>query len=442
MCSNGVAELENFLHHSSEDRATRTMATTMYVLAHWQLAGRSMSHRVPSMLFVNGGTTRDPLDHCAENWSVGGCNRNPSKSGCGPIFVGDGEDAQLDMHKTILMRERTAHYDEVNLNHYAAWFEEAKDVRFGYGRVGYYARMWDEELGWMTDTTRDIILRLDRPEDHEAFRNDLFENPTRLIEPRGAGQAMKDLSKTLSIAGSLTPAQWDSKLTEGIVKLGLPILFLPHLADAPLNQGVPLQMLIKAKQFAKTRDIFAPVVPALSLPAERHLGDYGRLLRKRLRHLPAAYEFSVLTMAHQLGEVCARIVQKMTPGAGLNAQGALYMHLHLAAFRGVVIGIHSLAYHGLGIDTGCDHADVAKLLDHLRTHGPMSPRDVLRKFQKFDAATRDQLLQVLEAEGVIRYDAKMIVAVPLPEFIQALHDRDEFAEPSFLRSGASNGNAA
>lgn len=429
MFTNELPELENFLHHCSEDRATRTMAVTMYVLTHWQLAGRSLTPQVPSMLLVNGGTKRDPIDYCAMDWSDGCNSRIPSESGSGPIFVGTYEGARPDMLKTILLRSRSPTHETECIKHYAAWFEEAKNVRFGCGRVGYYAQMWDDELGWITDTTRDLILRLDRPEDHAAFRTDVFENPIRLINPVGAAQAERNIRKTLCIAGSLMADQWDSKLTEGILKLGLPILFLPHLASSPLNEGTKYELYIKAKNFSKMRGAFASIAPSLNISEDHHIGHYEHLLRKRLQNLPASYEFSVLTMAHELGEVCARIIRVMLPKERLNVQSAFYMHLHIMAFRGIVIGIHSLAYHGLGIATDCDPSEVTKLLDHLRSHGPISPRDFLRKFQKFTAPTRDQLLELLAAEGVIRYVAKKISAVPLPEFIQALHDRQEFAEP-------------
>jgi hypothetical protein len=39
---------------------------------------------------------------------------------------------------------------------------------------------------------------------------------------------------------------------------------------------------------------------------------------------------------------------------------------------------------------------------------------------------------LLVAEGVIRIDSKQISAVPLAEFVQALHDREVFVEPAFL----------
>jgi hypothetical protein len=156
-------------------------------------------------------------------------------------------------------------------------------------------------------------------------------------------------------------------------------------------------------------------------------------LRKRLRNLPAAYEFAILTMMHELGEVCARIVQNMTPGGiGSLTQSAIYMDFHAMAFRGIVIGIHSLAYHGFGLDAAAPRPTVAKLLDRLRSDGPMTRRNFLRKFQDHSAESRDRLLGLLAAEGIIRIDNNSISPVPLGEFIQALHDRPEFAEPKFL----------
>ena len=57
------AVLAGFIHGCSPDPATRTMATTALVFSLWQLAGRRMSPRPPSMILLNAGEAApDPID--------------------------------------------------------------------------------------------------------------------------------------------------------------------------------------------------------------------------------------------------------------------------------------------------------------------------------------------------------------------------------------------
>jgi hypothetical protein len=410
------------------------MTAAMYVLAHWQLAGRSLTRLVPSALLVSAGAELDEIDCLVKEWSVDiGCKIDPSASGTRLPFFGNFEEARETMLLMIHKLQELRSPNEAAIESFRSRFQAAKELRFGYGRIGYYSKVWDEDLGWMTDTTHDLVLRLDHPEDHSGFRKDVFETPGKLLIPLGAGEARKNLCKTLSVTGSLQPAQWDSQLTEGILRLGLPTVFLPHLAKDLRKEGTDFEMIIRTLQFVNRRAKFMPVFPAVSISKEYPFGVYEQLLRKRLRNLPAAYEYSMLTLAHELSVVCALIVENMTPlGCRLDAQSALWTDLYAMAFRGIVIGTYSLAYHGHGLDTDRPHKEVLKLLTHLRSHGPMSLRDFLRKFQTFDAASRDRLLELLVAEGVIRIDAKQISAVPLAEFVQELHDRDMFVEPPFL----------
>ncbi len=44
---------------------------------------------------------------------------------------------------------------------------------------------------------------------------------------------------------------------------------------------------------------------------------------------------------------------------------------------------------------------------------------------------RDALLGQLAGEGLIALEQRMITAVPLAEFVRALHARNEFPEPAY-----------
>ena len=65
-------ELAEFLQGCSADASTRTIATTALVLTLWQMAGRHMTSRLPSMLLLNAGDAADPIDVFIGEHATGG----------------------------------------------------------------------------------------------------------------------------------------------------------------------------------------------------------------------------------------------------------------------------------------------------------------------------------------------------------------------------------
>jgi hypothetical protein len=101
----------------------------------------------------------------------------------------------------------------------------------------------------------------------------------------------------------------------------------------------------------------------------------------------------------------------------------------------VVIGVASLAYHGRGFDAGVTHSSVVQLMEHLRANGPVSRRDLQRKFPLWlKAGKRDSLLDRLAQEGLVICQDKLVSAVPLSDYIQWLHQRPEFPVEGCLSS--------
>jgi hypothetical protein len=76
-----------------------------------------------------------------------------------------------------------------------------------------------------------------------------------------------------------------------------------------------------------------------------------------------------------------------------------------------------------------------QLLEHLRTNGPQTRRDLQRKFPKWlKAGRRDVLLDRLSDEGLVFCPDTVVTAVPLSEFISWLHRRPEFPVEGCLSS--------
>jgi hypothetical protein len=269
------------------------------------------------------------------------------------------------------------------------------------------------------------ILRLDRPEDHAAFRADVVTRPERLLHPQGPGNGLVTANKALAVSGSLREAEWDSELVRGLVELGLPMFFLPHLGRQPLVVSDPLRM----KAMTSMPGTFGqqgpwPIVAEAHLPAFPWMQHYEDQLRRRLNRLPGAYEVTILRAVHELAPVCVRIVEQFSaPGTPHEELSKTFEDLYSMALRGMVMGVAGLSYHGLGIGPWEQHGALVDVLQHLRRSGPTSRRDFQRKFRVRKVDGRDALLGQLAAEGLVYLEAKMITAVPLAEFVQILHTR-------------------
>jgi hypothetical protein len=428
--------LAEFLLTSSPDPVTRTMAGAMMTLTLSQVAGRSMTPIIPSMLLVNAGDgALDPLDVHANHHASVMSRKEALECGDGEYFEGTPENARTAMINCIKQRENLGpriDRDDLRVRHCEVRYLDAKLTNFGSGHAGRYSRVWDDELEWITDPTDELILRLDKPEDRKAFRHDVLEEREKLLNPVGRSQSLDRVRKGLSVSGSLNPAEWNETLVDGILGLGLPMFFLPHLESEPLKVCNPLEMYDPHIRMSDRK--FQPVVPLAHLPPDEWFEHYEELLRLRLRELPAAYESSVLRFVHELPRVCWRIAHQAT-GAETPADEkfAIQMDLLSMTLCAITMGIASLAYHCLGFAPGCPRPDALKLLRILRKDGPMSGRKIQRKLPAFTKELREKVFRHLAAEGLIEQDGqKMITAVPLPDFVRALHARPEFLKPKLI----------
>lgn len=98
------------------------------------------------------------------------------------------------------------------------------------------------------------------------------------------------------------------------------------------------------------------------------------------------------------------------------------------ALRGLVLSVAGLAWHGLGFDAGCPHAEVVRVLEYLRTREPMTKSELMRGAH-LKKEKRDALLERLEAEGLVRIEGKTVKATSYVEFVQDLYSRKEFPPP-------------
>ncbi len=346
--------LADFLDTCSPDSSTRTMAAATLALSLWQRMGRTSTPLLPSLLLVNAGAAEaDPLDDLANTLATGMDSKEPQKVGTGAFAGGTPELARTAVVNAVERRKLLGEMrpnNEAEIRSLADRFQAARETGYGSGIAAYYSSAWHEKLGWLTDLCDAAILRLDRPEDHAAFRTDVVKRSERLLHPQGPGNSLNLVDKTLAVSGSLREAEWDSELVSGLVKLGLPMFFLPHLGRQPLvgDEALRLKAITSMPGTPGPQSRPWQIVAGAQLPTDPWMQHYEDQLRRRLNRMPGAYEFAVLRAIRELAPVCIRIVERFSaPGTPPAELAKTFGDLYSMAVRGIVIGVAGLAYHGL-----------------------------------------------------------------------------------------------
>lgn len=430
--------LADLIHGGTGDSASRTVTATTLLFSLWQLAGRGMTHRVPSLVLVNNkGGDPGPMDTLAGSLVNPRVDTGPRLHKDGPFAHGTPEMAPNAMAGAILRyQERRKHANlpwvPPELQMLEARFFAAQDTGFGFGRTRPYAAAWHDIFGLMTDRDCQAILRVETAGDLAKFREHVVSDPQRLRAALGYGPGLELVSKRLCVSGTIAPAQWDAEFAGRAVELGLPLLFLPNPVRESDIATIPPALEFMAAMLPKAFD--EPLEEPANLVPGEWFAHYGELLRTRLRMLPSEYDYAMQRLARQLFPVSLRLTTRagQLSGASAREMEALALDLCAHSLRGLVIGVSGLSWHVLGFDPGCDRSKALKVLDYLRAEGPMSRSDLTR-YGKVEKAMREPLLESFVAEGLVRVDGKMITAITYEEFVSALHARREFPEPQNKR---------
>lgn len=434
--------LSRLIHEGATDPETRTILATALVLSTWQLGGRGISRNVPSMLLLNAAEEpQDPIDAFAREYVHPDDDNRPNESCISyDLSIIKPGDARRIMCESINRRRALGltpeKIYESNALGYEREFRMAQRAGFGGGPARPYAKAWIEPFGLITEASDELILRLNDATDRSAFRRDLLENPDNLRAPKGIGLNLWTTTKSVSVSGSLTVDQWDEQVAEGIIRLGLPIIMLPHTATQPVINPNRLalgaqSMLWPKKGVRVDTDLFPPHSRWFGTPMED--------VRRRLRLLPGCgtYEFAVRQVIHQIGGVCFQIAVQSCIRTGAPSESVHILHsdLYPRALHGISLGVAALAWHCLGFDPGCPRKKALKVLRHIREKGTVAKSDLLlAKGSRVDATTRDVLLERLAAEDLIRVEGKTVTATSFSEFVKALHARPELPNPETYRA--------
>ncbi|MGB6220925.1 hypothetical protein [Haloferula sp.] len=436
--------LSDLIAGCSSESGTSTMTTAGLVLSLCQLRGRAMSEHVPSLIFLNAGEAApDPVDEFVKDFVHDEEANNPGENGYTAGIPIKPEHAPAIMERAIRERRDLGYRRELdplserNAQAHENAYREASKSAHGTGGARAYSRAWAKGFGLLTDKDDQVILRLNEAPDRAAFRHDVLKDPGRLLMPEGVGQHLLMARKTVTVSGSLTVDLWDEELVTGIIKLGLPVVFLPHTGKEPLT--IPNAAAMKVLP-GLWRDVPAPCArTSLRLPPINWFVAHTKDVRQRLHLLPGdgAYEFAIQQLLHQLGSACDQIAQYSGNNHETTPEqiSALYWDLHARSFRGITLGMAALAWHCLGFDTGCPREKALKVLSYIREKGSVKKSDLLlAKGSRVDAATRDILLERLAAEDLIRVEGKTVTATSFEDFVMALHSRPALPDSASFRS--------
>ncbi len=430
--------LADLIHGCSPDPSTRTAATTAFVLSLWQLGGLKLTRQIPSMLLIRPEMDGpDPIDDFVMTVIHDEAKNEPRVQSEGPFMHAPIDLAPRAMQSAVLIRRNLGkkippddHNKRLEADTAEKKFRAAQRTGHGYGRSRCYGKAWHPDFGLLTDADHPLILRLNNEDDRSEFCRDLLEEPEKIVFPQGIGANLFPTAKAVVLSGSLTANLWTGKHARMFLASGMPFFVVPHVAGAPLHEkGLNLlQCFAMIWQSAP----LLPVETALRLPGADWVRRYHLALRKRLALLPLAAEFPALQAIHQLDEICRRIVgvawgPHSTEGEAL----ALYQDLFHHTLRGLVIGMASHTWFGMGLMPGAEwvalRKKAARLLDRLRHEGPVTKTDLLKNFH-LCKQERDVLLEQLAGQGLLRVDVdgRTVAATTYREFVVGLYASEEF----------------
>lgn len=430
----------SFISNAAPDDAGRTMATAMLTLSCWQMSNGPLTATVPSVLLVNAGDAEsDPLDDFMEDF-VFHLDRleqylRDGSNEKNRLLPGDAHKAMRlavwGAEQLIASNGSSAHLD-MRMEVYRNQFHSYRSREIGDGPAARYTRAYMEEYGWLSNRDNRLVLRLDHTDDRKAMREDLLTGSNKLYDPKGFGWELAPISKKLALSGSVNSAEWDESLVTRLLTAGWPVLFLPHTVMLPLRAEETADLhlaFMKVDSFKWQSQVTADDVA----PEDPWLQHHFHLLLSRLSHMPMDYSFAVQRMVRELGGVCVRlaiIISNDIKSTDVNV--IMGQDLFRKTLRAILIGVAGLAYHGWGFDAGCPRETVATLLQHIRDHGPLSRRELQRKFPALGSQQRDEVIAKLEAEGVVECEGRRVRAVPLSDFMEQLQTRPEFPKTGTL----------
>jgi hypothetical protein len=290
----------------------------------------------------------------------------------------------------------------------------------------------DPVLGWVGGGDRHLQLLLEQDADHDMFRHDLRTGADRLMQPTGVNPALEMAGKLVTVTGSLDASRWDAGLVDDMLNAQLPALFIPHAAGGAANayDRRPFESVAMVFNGHCQSGRLHPVYPRFMPVTDAYVTGCVDILRARLAHCPANYDFFVMLTVREVEIFCLRLCRMLVEfGNPADELALLLGDLTRATIRAITLGVECMAYHGVGVAPFRPRKEVCRMLAIIRSKDAITRRDLQCKHPVLHATERDRVLQHMAEEGLIRVDGKRVSAVSLGDFIRGLAGRSGLTAP-------------
>lgn len=421
------------MEHSAEDGNSRTLAVTTFILTLCQLAGKGLTHRMPSVILVApDGPDGRSIVQLATNLTTADVETAEQCQSGEPTHIEPPKaEARMAWAAAELESSLAENPHDTRFHrHLRGIVQSAKGAAFGRGSSRRYTEAWHNQFGLITEHDNRLVLRLDTEDDSRAFREDVVQKSRKIIRPEGYGISGKSISKMIGVSGAITPEQWDADFTEAAFSLPSPLIFLPQSIDmrARSPDSSFLAALASTARLSE-QSLFEEPVNFSQHPWFAH---YAKMLRQRLSRLPGDFEHAFQRMGRQLFPACLIFVGSLEfAGETQEEIEALALDLAAHTMRGVTIGIAGLAWHGMGIydHNGPWYRESCRVLKYLRKMGPMTISDLNRRAHIKNKEVRDILVSRFAKENLVRIEGKVVRQTGFDEFVHALYDCNECPLP-------------
>ncbi|MDB4623866.1 hypothetical protein OAE47_00505 [Akkermansiaceae bacterium] len=423
----------DFIHQCSPDPSVRANLVTQYVLSIWQLAGGRMSPRFPSLITISPPAKSPNLDGDFATLIMPETIKSLPVRALSQEELSQVEKQGQDPAETLLrknaateawLHERLRTESVLLKNHKS----RAPRTIFEKAPCRSCGAALHKHLGFITDESNEVILRVENKDDRDFLRRAAITSPKTLTHPVGYGRNMETVFKKLCLSGRLPLSDWDSTFATSLIDLGLPLLTLPGITE-PLPEIPHLDELRKFAQLASRQQTPLHDEPS-NLVEGACIDIFTEEIRERLYHLPPAYEYAIQKMSRQLILVCFNLADfwGTLSNSSQDEVQALAHDLNEYTLRGVALGLAILSWHGLGFDPGCSQDSINRVLKYLRSRKPMSKSELLRGAH-LKKEERDKILGVLEKENLVRIEDKTVSKNSFKNFTAALYARHNLTQP-------------
>ncbi|WP_411844957.1 hypothetical protein AAFN60_13775 [Roseibacillus persicicus] len=407
----------------------RTLGVSALVFSFWQLSASHLLGSFPSVFFLKGDVKSEQAGESLYEFSHRLLTHNDSPPGeqfsqhgisrCTPENAAKQLRASAQRYwKTTpetpsLVSNPELHKEDYRIAHRAS---------FGVRRSRLYSESWDEQIGLVSDQDDVALLRLEGEKDLKLIGEHLSQDGI-LDSPIGLSKDLEAVHKFVALTGKMDGSALVKLIEDGLFKIERPFIALPDFGFKEI-QFLSRDSLSFLLTLWPSYSGVVSVAPSTRFPMTESSPRILARLRQHLHHLDGNYEFIIHNMARETFAICSNLVvfaANHSKTDKIDSHPELIPTLLEETLRGIVLGVCSLTWHGVGLDIGFSQKKAKKIFELLRAKESMTLRDFQRTLHLKDAATRDQLLEKLTAEGLVKVRGKMVTAISLPDYLRAIH---------------------